>query len=825
MLASGADPQRCGLGAGSSVRVGGSRLGQPTPETLIASWGGASVALSSVSEALAERYTCVADDSAQGMKKREAAVLLSAAEGHLEDDEDTDEATRLGNEALDMFRGIGDLEGAADAQYIVVEALRLKAAKEKKKPDNAVVEAKNQMEVFVSKGDKRGQAAMQLALAKINTYRPESKFKGEGMRQVGDAIKAYGDMGDKKMEAVALVAAGELQLQMRGFPEAIGNFNRAMEAIKALGDKKGEAKVIHGIAKARFLGGDPDMGIQSSKEALKMVRELGNKKMEACELLQLSTFQLDEENFKDALALGKEAATLFQELAFGSTWHMSALHAIVRAYLAQKDGDTAVKFIRKELQNFREQSMETAATDTLDLLANAMLENKDADGALPRAEECLSFAREASDKRRQAVALYTLGEIQYARKEYTEVLATAKEAGQLFREIKDIVEEGYVRHQVVRVQVAREKWADALRAAKDAQDSFHEAGDKGAEGRSLLMISGLYFHQQEDKEAVAAAMEASFFFQDEKDRPFQALAYYEAAVIHAYTENYGSALRAMKKSMVLARELENRSNLAVTLSTNAQIKLGLFIQNTNDNQEAKKRPPFTDAALEEDAMKAIEEAKSVATSAAMAKHRENWDRERRELIAANWLMLAQVHIMMKRIDAANAAIAEGEELAKKVGDEKLEAIAMILTSYICILEGRNKDATEKAEEALELSTKNSFDYGEFLANNVKDIVARQGGDGDSGGDDAGLAVDPEMLKMKINDVANSLMGIESLAGDTPLMDAGLDSLSMVEFRNELVKEFPGVDLPGALLFDYPTVNSLAEFVADGIRAQGAKALK
>jgi len=123
------------------------------------------------------------------------------------------------------------------------------------------------------------------------------------------------------------------------------------------------------------------------------------------------------------------------------------------------------------------------------------------------------------------------------------------------------------------------------------------------------------------------------------------------------------------------------------------------------------------------------------------------------------------------------------------------------------LEGRNAEATTLAETALATSEKASFEYGTFLANNVKDIIARQGGGEDSGGGDGGLEVDPEMLKMKINDVANSLMGIESLAGDTPLMDAGLDSLSMVEFRNELVKEFPGVDLPGALLFDYPTVNS------------------
>eukprot|EP00913_Durusdinium_trenchii_P010245 g9606.t1 len=73
-------------------------------------------------------------------------------------------------------------------------------------------------------------------------------------------------------------------------------------------------------------------------------------------------------------------------------------------------------------------------------------------------------------------------------------------------------------------------------------------------------------------------------------------------------------------------------------------------------------------------------------------------------------------------------------------------------------------------------------------------------------------IEPEMVKVQIQDVATSLVGDDNIAADTPLMDAGLDSLSMVEFRNELLKEFPGISLPGALLFDYPTVNSLRDFI-------------
>jgi hypothetical protein len=45
----------------------------------------------------------------------------------------------------------------------------------------------------------------------------------------------------------------------------------------------------------------------------------------------------------------------------------------------------------------------------------------------------------------------------------------------------------------------------------------------------------------------------------------------------------------------------------------------------------------------------------------------------------------------------------------------------------------------------------------------------------------------------------------------PLMSAGLDSLSAVEFRNDLESKL-GVDLPGTLVFDYPTPASIAGFL-------------
>ncbi|WP_442800066.1 SDR family NAD(P)-dependent oxidoreductase [Nocardia sp. NBC_01730] len=52
---------------------------------------------------------------------------------------------------------------------------------------------------------------------------------------------------------------------------------------------------------------------------------------------------------------------------------------------------------------------------------------------------------------------------------------------------------------------------------------------------------------------------------------------------------------------------------------------------------------------------------------------------------------------------------------------------------------------------------------------------------------------------------------ESIAPDMPFKDIGFDSLSVMEFRNQLVKA-TGLQLPSTLVFDYPTAEAMAKLV-------------
>ena len=71
---------------------------------------------------------------------------------------------------------------------------------------------------------------------------------------------------------------------------------------------------------------------------------------------------------------------------------------------------------------------------------------------------------------------------------------------------------------------------------------------------------------------------------------------------------------------------------------------------------------------------------------------------------------------------------------------------------------------------------------------------------------ASKSLRPDDIQKNVFDITKSVLG-KDVGLHEPLMDAGLDSLGAVEFRNTL-ESVLGLQLPGTLVFDYQTVHSL-----------------
>merc|ERR1712050_14866 len=94
--------------------------------------------------------------------------------------------------------------------------------------------------------------------------------------------------------------------------------------------------------------------------------------------------------------------------------------------------------------------------------------------------------------------------------------------------------------------------------------------------------------------------------------------------------------------------------------------------------------------------------------------------------------------------------------------------------------------------------------------------AAGGGGGDasmvakSGGESMTRAQAEALAKQCAIDSVGDEEGIDM---DSPLMDLGLDSLASISFREQLVST-SGLKLPTSLVFDYPSLTAIAEFMVE-----------
>merc|ERR1712217_822825 len=155
---------------------------------------------------------------------------------------------------------------------------------------------------------------------------------------------------------------------------------------------------------------------------------------------------------------------------------------------------------------------------------------------------------------------------------------------------------------------------------------------------------------------------------------------------------------------------------------------------------------------------------------------------------------------------------------------------MALQAQVHRIRGDLEEAINVATQARELALKAKDgeveNYVVDLINAVSEPVVPQdmpgvvlalpeaGGEGSmAAGSPQGL--DPEIVRPKVLEIVKNVTGgDEEIFLDTPLADTGMDSLTAVSFRNELMRTFQGIHLPASLMFDYPNIMQTTDHIVE-----------
>jgi len=787
-------------------------------------------------------------------------MLASVAQSHLDDGADHKEVLKAATEAVAICYEMGDKDAMADMLRLVLKAYLLKADivrhDKRSGSQNVVAEtlkkaehiAQAELVLFRQAGCVRGQAMMLLSTADILLEKQAGgKTSVRALEAAAEARALFEKLGDKKLEAIALLTLVTAYGANREKHKALEAGLKAEALFRDIGDKPGVAKSLHAVALAQIVADTYAAytdALQSAKEALVLFEELGLKRSQANELLTIAVLNLERDSPEQAIPPAKQALELFRQIGRDNGAQSVALSTLVQAHSAREEDIQALQEAKEGLawiQNTGDKRQEVIIQD---MLAHVQLKISEADEALSTTREALATCKDLGDPELEARMLLTLCQVYMKQHQPERALKTTKDAIGL---LSTLTGAGHMlasaHHMCADVHCSMKSYTEALEAAQRSRDCFAEVEDLSSEAKLMLLIAGL----SGEREALEMAKQAQDVFRMLGEKRLECLALSAIADLHCSSKSYEQALEAATHRRTLLQEAGFRKEEAKSLHAMANVH-----QASGDTPQALRaaREGMRMARAEGD--KATEVHMSMllvqASVTLLADTPENDSKTLRttseeamkvsrdtvalakkvcrgQLKAHAFYWQGQFLLAMNDPDAMGAA-SEALSNFKRDGNRLGEGHALLLSAQCSMSQGNHPKADEYAQSALAVFTECDDLDGKAMVQGLMgqqrpvDAVFYQPmmqplSDGASMGrvEVTKTGPDPLVVRNKIRQLVLDALDSDEVSLDTPLMDSGLDSLASVSFRNEVSKEF-NTTLPASLIFDYPTISGLTTYMVE-----------
>uniref|UniRef100_A0A7S0BC73 Carrier domain-containing protein n=1 Tax=Pyrodinium bahamense TaxID=73915 RepID=A0A7S0BC73_9DINO len=748
---------------------------------------------------------------------------------------------RLVLKAYLLKAGIARYDRSSGARNVVVESLR-----------KAEQIARAELVLFRQAGCLRGHAAMQLSIAEILLDKKAgSKTSAVALQSAMEARSLFQKMGDKKMEATALLALVSAYGACREKRKALEAASTALAIFREIGDRPGEAKSLHAVALVRIVADTYTAyadALQSSKAALALFEELGLKRLQANELLTIAVLNLERDSPEQAIPPAQQALDIFRRIGRDHGAQAVVLSTLVQAHNARDEEIQALQVSKEGLawiQNAGDKRQEVIMQDTL---AHAQLQTDNAEEALLTAKAGLVICKDLGDAEWEARLLLTTCQVYVKQQMFEKALKAVNDAIDIFKTLGDVEHDLAKAHHILAdllcftqdypralnaAQQARDYFADieewnseamvllliasltgdsqeALNTARQAQEVFKNSGEKRMESIALNAIADMQLASKDYEQALETVLSRRAVLNGAGFRREEAKSLHAIACVYQASGEPNLALRTAREGIRMARA-EGDKIAEVHMSIQAvQASILLIADNPNDSK--------TTQSLSEDATKIAKD--SVALSRKVGRGLLNGP-------ALYWQgHLLQLLFSPDAIGVTNDALSCFVRNRDRLG----EAHALLLLANCHISSGNRPKADQFAQSALAIFAEYGDEDGQAM---VQCVIGQRPTEvtfyqptqlaGDVASMQAAADVkpkgpDPLVVRNKIRQLVNDALESEDVSMDTPLMDSGLDSLASVSFRNEVSKEF-STNLPASLIFDYPTISGLTTYMVELLEDQ------
>merc|ERR1740117_1660042 len=399
--------------------------------------------------------------------------------------------------------------------------------------------------------------------------------------------------------------------------------------------------------------------------------------------------------------------------------------------------------------------------------------------------------------------------------DYKMAMQVATEQRDLYQTAGDKIGEAFALLSVANAYGMDEKLDDAMSTATEAQTIFQEENNKRGEGCAWHMIAEVHMVNEMHELAMQAAQKMQSFYQEIGEKKLQAQGFKMQSNIHLGKEEHEDAIKLANQAHACAKAAEDKRTEIEMLLLVSNANLASIVNDlSNGSQDGGKTRKALDKAMKP-AKEAVSASKKIGNKG---------------FVASAVYTVGTVQQVSGRFDDAIKSSTEATKLFKEAEDQEGEVAAVTLAAEVHYMNGKTDQAKESAEQAMSLAQACDDKYGEWRAYQVIEKMkapVQQVQQQQQLAPMAGAApvasaavveekkgLDVAVVTKMVQETLKASIGTDDgVDMDTPLMEAGMDSLSMVAFRNQLQRD-SGISMPASVMFDYPTMNGLVDHLVD-----------